>query len=240
MRKYITDAKARPNGFVAPIKITRSVGLQVNNPAQHVSVVQFHLSDRDSRVKSNKSIVSHHLPCRPRDEFVIAATQVVFAVRARIFNCFCYYATEKKTNFLEYNPMLILLVSEEKPSNFPTRFMVFSTMFLQFLVNVRFFFTLLSSFFQVMSDKKRSMAVAASPTPVTSPSARVAVAMQNGGRSANGADHHPPTAQAAVRSAMANMAANSRKMVTPQITNRTIPPITPNAQQQQQLQRKQV
>ena len=34
MKKYITDAKSRPNGaFVAPIKITRSVGLQVNNNA---------------------------------------------------------------------------------------------------------------------------------------------------------------------------------------------------------------
>ena len=34
MKKYITDAKARPTGaFVAPIKITRSVGLQVNNNA---------------------------------------------------------------------------------------------------------------------------------------------------------------------------------------------------------------
>ena len=29
MRKYITDVKTRPNDKVAPIKITRSVGLQV-------------------------------------------------------------------------------------------------------------------------------------------------------------------------------------------------------------------
>merc|ERR1712128_300203 len=34
MRKYITDSKSRPRDKVAPVRITRSVGLQVMTPDQ--------------------------------------------------------------------------------------------------------------------------------------------------------------------------------------------------------------
>jgi len=64
MRKYITDSKNRPNDKIAPVRITRSVGLQVMSPDQRR--LQQHRQNLAQRQKQQQAASASTTPSQSR------------------------------------------------------------------------------------------------------------------------------------------------------------------------------